>query len=113
MVAPAVFVSVDFPEESFRETIKIGVDVTHPMLVTLAIFPASTVVMLLPQHREVIQGMQEHLLEVPIQEELRALRDRLNVAEAERATHRATEELTQSRISHPRTKRTSRNSRIS
>ncbi|GKG49797.1 hypothetical protein Tco_0518571, partial [Tanacetum coccineum] len=47
----------------FRDTIDIGVDVTHPMPITSSIFPASTVV-----------------------EELRALRDRVDVAEAERAT---------------------------
>ncbi|GJS57004.1 hypothetical protein Tco_0651788, partial [Tanacetum coccineum] len=46
--------------------------------------------MRLAQHREAIWGIQEHLLEVPIQEELRALRDRVEVAEAKRATLRAT-----------------------
>ncbi|GJS17537.1 hypothetical protein Tco_0412009 [Tanacetum coccineum] len=52
MVAPAVSVSADSPKESFRETIEIGVDVTHL-------------------------------------EELRILRDRAEVDEAERATLRA------------------------
>ncbi|GJT85521.1 hypothetical protein Tco_1067238 [Tanacetum coccineum] len=66
MSAPAVFVSTDSSEESIRDTIEIGVDVTHPMPVTSAIFPASTV------------------------EELRALRDRLDVVEVERATLRDT-----------------------
>ncbi|GJU02230.1 hypothetical protein Tco_1112568, partial [Tanacetum coccineum] len=66
MSAPAVFVSTDSSEESIRDTIEIGVDVTHPMLVTSAILPALTV------------------------EELRALRDRLDVVEAERATLRDT-----------------------
>nr|GEV65488.1 hypothetical protein [Tanacetum cinerariifolium] len=89
MARPVVSVSADSPEESFGETIKIGVDVTHPMPVTLAIFPASTIVMRLAQHEEAIRGIQEHLLEVPIQEGLRALRDSLDVAEAERATLRA------------------------
>ncbi|GKG10085.1 hypothetical protein Tco_0338831 [Tanacetum coccineum] len=60
------------------------------MPVTLVIFLASTVVMRLAQHGEAIRGIQEHLLEVPIQEELRALRDRVEVVEAERATLRAT-----------------------
>ncbi|GJZ08025.1 hypothetical protein Tco_0542308 [Tanacetum coccineum] len=55
MVAPAVSVSTDSPEESFGDTIKIGMDVTHP-----------------------------------VPEEVRALRDRLDVAEEERATLRAT-----------------------
>nr|GEZ29929.1 hypothetical protein [Tanacetum cinerariifolium] len=40
--------------------------------------------------REAIRGIHEHLLEVPIQEELRTLRDRLDVAEVERTTLRAT-----------------------
>ncbi|GJX12864.1 hypothetical protein Tco_0204622, partial [Tanacetum coccineum] len=90
MAAPAVFDSVDSFEESFGETIKIGVDVTHPMFVTLAVFFASTVMMRLDQHREAIRGIQEHLLEVTIQEELMALRDRAEVAETERATLHAT-----------------------
>nr|GEY58555.1 hypothetical protein [Tanacetum cinerariifolium] len=62
---PIASVSVDSPEESFRDTIDIDVDVTHPMPVTSAIFPTST-------------------------EELRDLRDSVEVVEAERATLRAT-----------------------
>ncbi|GKA13948.1 hypothetical protein Tco_0693594, partial [Tanacetum coccineum] len=58
MSAPAIFVSTDSSEESIKDTIEIGVDVTHPMPVT--------------------------------SEELRALRDRLDVVEAERATLRDT-----------------------
>ncbi|GJY38816.1 hypothetical protein Tco_0425180 [Tanacetum coccineum] len=68
MAAPAVSVSTDSLEESFGETIEIGVDVTHPVPVTSAVFPASTVMMRLDQHGEAIQ----------------------NIAEAERATLRAT-----------------------
>nr|GEX24696.1 zf-CCHC domain-containing protein/UBN2 domain-containing protein [Tanacetum cinerariifolium] len=90
MAAPAIFVSTDFLEENFTETIKIDVDVTHPIPVTSAVFPASTIMMRLDQHGEAIRGIHEHLLEVLIQEELRALRDRLDVAEVERATLRAT-----------------------
>ncbi|GJX84640.1 hypothetical protein Tco_0335414 [Tanacetum coccineum] len=90
MSAPTVSVFADSFEESFGETIKIDVDVIHPMPVTSAIFPTSTVVMRLAQHREAIRGIHEHLLEVPIHKELRALRDRLDVAEAERTTLRAT-----------------------
>ncbi|GJV37815.1 hypothetical protein Tco_1410292 [Tanacetum coccineum] len=90
MAAPAVSVSADSPEESFGDTTEIGMDVTHPMPVTLAVFPASTVVIRLAQHGEEIWGIQERLLETPTQEELRALRDRADIAEAERATLRAT-----------------------
>nr|GEV99199.1 hypothetical protein [Tanacetum cinerariifolium] len=43
----------------------------------------------LPQHRKAIQGIQEHLLKVPIQEELRALSDRVDVAKTESASLRA------------------------
>ncbi|GJR97491.1 hypothetical protein Tco_0269665 [Tanacetum coccineum] len=60
MDAPSVFISADSSEENFRDTIDIGVDVNHP----------------------------EHLLKVPIQDELRALRDRVEIAETERATLR-------------------------
>ncbi|GJY25895.1 hypothetical protein Tco_0400621 [Tanacetum coccineum] len=76
MVTPVVSVSADSPEESFRDTIEIGVDVTHPVAVTSVVFSASIVVMRPAQHGEAIRGIQEHLLEMPIQEELRALRDR-------------------------------------
>ncbi|GJS53414.1 hypothetical protein Tco_0626776 [Tanacetum coccineum] len=89
MDVPAVSVSVDSSEESFRDTIEIGVDVTHPVPVTSAVFPAATMVIRLAQHGEAIQGIQEYLLEMPTQEELRTLRDRADIAEAERATLRA------------------------
>ncbi|GKA42061.1 hypothetical protein Tco_0734721 [Tanacetum coccineum] len=90
MDAPAVSVSVVSLEESFRDTIRIGMDVTHPMPVTLVVFLASTVMMRLAQHEEAIRRIQKHLLEMPTQEELRALRDMVDVVEAERATLRAT-----------------------
>ncbi|GKE48447.1 hypothetical protein Tco_1479705, partial [Tanacetum coccineum] len=89
MAMPAVSVSAYSSEESFRDTIEIDVDVTHPMPVTSAVFPAATVVIRLAQHGEAIQGIQEHLLEMPTQDELRALRDRVYIVEAERATLRA------------------------
>ncbi|GJX44859.1 hypothetical protein Tco_0261535 [Tanacetum coccineum] len=90
MATLAVSVSADSLEEIFGETIEIGVDVTHLVPVTSVVFPASTVIMRLDQHREAIRGIQEHLLEVPIQEELMALRDRVEVVEAERDTLHAT-----------------------
>ncbi|GJT22958.1 putative reverse transcriptase domain-containing protein, partial [Tanacetum coccineum] len=74
----------------YLDTIDIGVDVNHPVPVAPAVFPATTVVISLTQHGEAIQGIHEHLLEVPIQEELRALRDRVEIVVAERATLRAT-----------------------
>ncbi|GJV77018.1 hypothetical protein Tco_1508602 [Tanacetum coccineum] len=39
---------------------------------------------------EAIQGIQQHLLEVPIQEELWAQRDRVDAVEVESASLRAT-----------------------
>nr|GFD10748.1 hypothetical protein [Tanacetum cinerariifolium] len=72
MVTVAIFVFADSLMESFRDTIKIYADVTHPVPVTLAFFLASIVMMRLDQHGKAIWGIQENLLEVPIQEELRA-----------------------------------------
>ncbi|GKB46623.1 hypothetical protein Tco_0897376, partial [Tanacetum coccineum] len=61
MVAPTVSISVDSFEEKFRDMIDIGVDVTHPVPIASVVFPAATI------------------------EELRDLRDRVEIAEAERA----------------------------
>ncbi|GKE57238.1 hypothetical protein Tco_1496423, partial [Tanacetum coccineum] len=94
MVAPDVSASADSPEESFGDTIEIGVDVIHPVPVTLAVFPALTVVMRLAEHGEAIQGIHERLLVMPtqrweeIKEELRALKERAYIAETERITLR-------------------------
>ncbi|GJV79796.1 hypothetical protein Tco_1515666 [Tanacetum coccineum] len=41
--------------------------------------------MRLAQHGEAIRGIQEHFLEVPIQEEVRAQRDKADITEGERA----------------------------
>nr|GEV31439.1 hypothetical protein [Tanacetum cinerariifolium] len=90
MAMPIILVTVDSYEESFRDTIDIGVDVIHLAPVTLVVFPAATVVMTLAQHGEAIRVIHEHLLEVPIQEELRALSDRVDIAKAESASLRAT-----------------------
>ncbi|GJR14026.1 hypothetical protein Tco_0796678 [Tanacetum coccineum] len=59
MAAPTVSVSTDYPEESIGDTIDIGVDVIHPVLVTSAVFPASTVMMRLAEHGEAIHDMAE------------------------------------------------------
>ncbi|GKB10617.1 hypothetical protein Tco_0844540 [Tanacetum coccineum] len=95
MVAPADSVSVDSPEEGFRDTIEIRVDVIHPVPVTSAIFPASIVVMRLAKHGEAIQGIHERLLEMPtqrweeIEKELMALREIIDMAKTEGITLRA------------------------
>ncbi|GKE01979.1 hypothetical protein Tco_1389962, partial [Tanacetum coccineum] len=54
-------------EESDGDTIKIGLDVVHPEPVTTAVFPMLTIVVRLVEHGEAIQGMREHLLEMPTQ----------------------------------------------
>nr|GEX07712.1 putative reverse transcriptase domain, ribonuclease H-like domain, aspartic peptidase domain protein [Tanacetum cinerariifolium]GEX16415.1 putative reverse transcriptase domain, ribonuclease H-like domain, aspartic peptidase domain protein [Tanacetum cinerariifolium] len=61
IAAPTIPVSTYYFEGSFGDTIDIGMDIIHP----------------------------EHLLEVPIHEELRALRDKIDVAEAASASLRA------------------------
>ncbi|GJT80690.1 hypothetical protein Tco_1055032 [Tanacetum coccineum] len=88
MAALTISVSADSFEGSFRDTIDIDVDVIHLVPVVLVVFPAATVVMTLAQHGEAIWGIQEHLLKVAIQEELRALRDKVDVVEAESASLR-------------------------
>ncbi|GKD74114.1 hypothetical protein Tco_1332396 [Tanacetum coccineum] len=90
MVVPTIPVSADSFEGGFEDTIDIGVDVIHPVPVALVVFPVATVVMTLAQHGEAIRGIHDHLPEVPIQEELRALRDRVDVAEVESASLHAT-----------------------
>ncbi|GKE28177.1 hypothetical protein Tco_1443561, partial [Tanacetum coccineum] len=90
MVAPTIHVIVDSSEGNFGDTIDIGVDVIHPLPVASVVFPAATVVMTLAQHGEAIWSIQEHLLGVPIQEELTALRNRVYIVEAENASPRAT-----------------------
>nr|GEV25980.1 reverse transcriptase domain-containing protein [Tanacetum cinerariifolium] len=56
MVTPAVSVYANSLEESFRDTIMIEEDITHPVLITSAIFPTVTAVIRLAQHREAIRG---------------------------------------------------------
>ncbi|GKG50897.1 hypothetical protein Tco_0539021, partial [Tanacetum coccineum] len=81
-VAPTIPIFDDSSEGNFRDTIDIGV--------ASVVFPAATVVRTLAQHEEAIRGIQEHLLGVPIQEELTALRFKLDVVEEENASLRAT-----------------------
>ncbi|GJY24637.1 hypothetical protein Tco_0398295 [Tanacetum coccineum] len=65
------------------------VDIIHLKLVAVVAFPTATVVRTLAQHEEAIRGMHGHLLGVPIQEEMTALRFMVDVAEAENASLRA------------------------
>ncbi|GJZ37318.1 hypothetical protein Tco_0583509 [Tanacetum coccineum] len=87
MVAPTIHVYV---EENLRDPIEIKVDVVHHALIAAVAFPATTVVRTLALHGEAIRGIQEHLLRVPIQEELTALIFNVDITEAENASLRAT-----------------------
>ncbi|GKC37366.1 hypothetical protein Tco_1049750, partial [Tanacetum coccineum] len=83
MAAPTIPVSA---KENLGDPIEIRMDIVHPAPVTTVAFPTTTIVRKLAQHREAIRGIQEHLLGVPIQEELTALRFRVDIAEAENAS---------------------------
>ncbi|GJW57161.1 hypothetical protein Tco_0103892 [Tanacetum coccineum] len=82
MDVPAVSVFVDSSEESFRDTIEIGVDVTHPVPITSAVFPAATMVIRLAQHGR--RNRDERQTRIEIEHQLALVQ----------------KELTQSRISH-------------
>ncbi|GJT30219.1 hypothetical protein Tco_0910494, partial [Tanacetum coccineum] len=71
-------------EENLGDPIDIRVDIIHPVA-----FPAAAIMGTQAQHGEAIRGIQEHLLGMPIQEELTALRFRADIAEAENASLRA------------------------
>ncbi|GJY02067.1 putative reverse transcriptase domain-containing protein [Tanacetum coccineum] len=83
MAASTIPVSV---EENLGDPIDIRVDVIHPEHVVAVAFPVAAIMRTQAQHGEAIRGIQENLLEVPIQEELTALRFRANIAEAENAS---------------------------
>ncbi|GJV28057.1 hypothetical protein Tco_1384505 [Tanacetum coccineum] len=76
-------------EENLGDPIDIRVDIIHPEPVAAVAFPAAAIVRTQAQHGEAIRGIQEHLLGVPIQEELTALRFRADITEAENASLRA------------------------
>ncbi|GJV88697.1 hypothetical protein Tco_1532635 [Tanacetum coccineum] len=75
MVAPSIPVS---------EMIDIGVDAIHPEPVD--IFPAATVMRTLAQHGEALQGIYEHLQGVHIDEDVSALRFKVEIVESENAS---------------------------
>ncbi|GKC87482.1 hypothetical protein Tco_1148131 [Tanacetum coccineum] len=86
MAAPTIPVSV---EEIIGNPIDIRMYIIHPEPVDVVAFPAAAVVRTQAQHGEAIRGIHEHLLGVPIQEELTALRFRVDIAEAENTSLRA------------------------
>ncbi|GKA98240.1 hypothetical protein Tco_0826177 [Tanacetum coccineum] len=86
MATPTIPISV---EENLGDSIDIRMYIIHPEPVAVVSFPAATVVRTLAQHGEAIRDIQEHLLRVPIQEEVMALRFRVDIAEAKNASLRA------------------------
>nr|GEU42305.1 hypothetical protein [Tanacetum cinerariifolium] len=86
MATPAIPVSA---EENLGDPIDIKMDIIHPEPVAVVSFPAASIVRTQAQHWEAIRGIQEQLLGVPIQEELTALRFRVDITEAENASLRA------------------------
>ncbi|GJX60040.1 hypothetical protein Tco_0291430 [Tanacetum coccineum] len=82
-------------KENLGDPIDIRMDIIHPKPVVVVAFPAATVVRTLAQHGEAIRGIQEQLVGVPIQEELMALRFRIDIAEAEIASLRAGNKTTE------------------
>ncbi|GKA93356.1 hypothetical protein Tco_0815342 [Tanacetum coccineum] len=86
MAAPTIHI---FVEENLGDPIDIRVDIIHPEPVSAVAFPAVAVEMTLAQHGEAIRGIQGHLLGVSIQEELTALRFRVDITEVENVILRA------------------------
>ncbi|GKC20001.1 hypothetical protein Tco_1022151 [Tanacetum coccineum] len=72
--------------EGHDDTVDIRVDRIHPAPVAVVVFPAATVVATLARLGEAIRGIHEHLQGVPINEEMMALRFRVEIAEAENAS---------------------------
>ncbi|GKE75258.1 hypothetical protein Tco_1537299, partial [Tanacetum coccineum] len=80
MAAPTIPISV---EENLGDPIDIRMDIINPEPDAVVAFPAATVVRTLAQHGETIRGIHEHLIGVPIHEEVMALRFRVDIAEVE------------------------------
>nr|GEY78619.1 hypothetical protein [Tanacetum cinerariifolium] len=86
MATPAIPV---YAKENLRDPINIRMDIIHPEPVAAVAFPAAAIVRTQAQHGEAIRGIQEQFLGVPVQEELTALRFRVDIAEPENASLRA------------------------
>ncbi|GJZ00650.1 hypothetical protein Tco_0518079 [Tanacetum coccineum] len=76
-------------EENLEDPNRYTVDIIHFPRAVGSYLSAAAIVRTQAQHGEAIRGIQEHLLGVPIQEELTALRFRADIAEAENASLRA------------------------
>ncbi|GJV49235.1 hypothetical protein Tco_1439447, partial [Tanacetum coccineum] len=92
MATPTIPISA---EENLGDPIDIRMDIIHPEPAVVVAFPAATVMRTLAQHGEAIRGRQEQLVGMPIQEELMALRFRIDIAKAENASLRARNRTTE------------------
>nr|GEV01878.1 hypothetical protein [Tanacetum cinerariifolium] len=108
MATPTIPVSA---EENLGDPIDIRVGIIHPEPMAAVAFPAIVVVRTQAQHGEATRGIQEQLLGVHIQEELTALKFRVDIAETENAllrarikTTKAIEKITRNRERHARVK---------
>ncbi|GKD99360.1 hypothetical protein Tco_1387344, partial [Tanacetum coccineum] len=93
-------------EENLGDPIDIQVDIIHPEPVAAVAFPAAAIVRTQAHHGEAIRGIQEHLLGVPTQEEMTALRFRAENASlrARIKTTEAIEKITRNRERQARVK---------
>ncbi|GJQ91306.1 hypothetical protein Tco_0002445 [Tanacetum coccineum] len=82
-------------EENLGDLIDVRMNIIHLEPVAVVAFPAATVVRTLAQHEEAIRGIHEKLVGVSIQEELMALRFRIDIVEAENASLRARNKTTE------------------
>ncbi|GJY67117.1 hypothetical protein Tco_0469355 [Tanacetum coccineum] len=99
MAAPTIPVSA---EENLRDPIDIRMDIIHLEPVAVVAFPAAAVVRIQAKHEEAIRSIQWHLLGVPIQEEMTALRFWVDIKEIK--TTEAIEKITRNRERHARIK---------
>ncbi|GKF76852.1 hypothetical protein Tco_0229322, partial [Tanacetum coccineum] len=83
MDAPIFLTSVASSEESHDDTIDIGVDRVHPVTVVEVAFPVATVIATLDRHGGAIRGIYEHLQRVPVDEDVIALRFKVEIVESE------------------------------
>ncbi|GKA21245.1 hypothetical protein Tco_0701234 [Tanacetum coccineum] len=83
MDAPIFPTSVASSEESHDDTVDIGVDRVHPVPVAEVAFPAATVIATLDRHGGAIRGIYEHLQRVPVDEDVIALRFKVEIVESE------------------------------
>ncbi|GJY61288.1 hypothetical protein Tco_0461945, partial [Tanacetum coccineum] len=83
MDAPIFPTSVASFEESHDDTVNIGVDRYHPVPVAEVAFPAATVITTLDRHGGAIRGIYKHLQRVPVDEDVIALRFKVEIVESE------------------------------